>query len=266
MSDQNHIGAPVAVVTGGSRGLGRGIAAALVEEGFRVFATGRTISTAKLPDRVVRITCDHTCDKDTERAFARVAEEANRIDVLVNSAWGGYERMSEDGRFTWSAPFWEQPAHRWASMMDVGVRAAWICASHAARTMTTQGKGLIANIGYWAARKYLGNALYGAAKAATDKMTADMARELRPYGVAAVSLYPGLVRTEAVMAASAGGWLDLKNSESPEFTGRVISALVKNAALMDRSGHVLIVAELAREFDVLDIDGRRPAPLTLATA
>src|SRR5277367_4880319 len=132
MSDQNHIGAPVAVVTGGSRGLGRGIAAALVEEGFRVFATGRTISTAKLPDRVVRITCDHTCDKDTERAFARVAEEANRIDLLVNSAWGGYERMSEDGRFTWSAPFWEQPAHRWASMMDVGVRAAWICASHAA--------------------------------------------------------------------------------------------------------------------------------------
>ena len=254
------------MVTGGSRGLGRGIAAALVEEGFQVFATGRTISTAKLPDRVVRITCDHTCDKDTERAFARVAEEANRIDVLVNAAWGGYERMSEDARFTWSAPFWEQPAHRWASMMDAGVRAAWICASYAARTMTAHGQGLITNIGYWAAKKYLGNALYGAAKAATDKMTADMAQELRPYGVAAVSLYPGLVRTEAVLAAAAAGWIDLKNSESPEFTGRAISALVKDSGLMDRSGHVLIVAELAREFGVLDIDGRRPVPLTLETA
>ncbi|MGB6688916.1 MAG: SDR family NAD(P)-dependent oxidoreductase [Terracidiphilus sp.] len=256
----------MAVVTGGSRGLGRGIAAALVEEGFRVFATGRTISTANLPDRVVRITCDHTCDKDTERAFARVAEEANRIYVLVNAAWGGYERMSEDGRFTWSAPFWEQPAHRWTSMMDAGVRAAWMCASHAARTMTTERKGLIVNIGYWAARKYLGNSLYGAAKAATDKMTADMAQDLRSYGVAAVSLYPGLVRTEAVMAAAAGGWLDLKNSESPEFTGRVISALMKNGGLMDRSGQVLIVAELAREFGILDIDGRRPVPLSLETA
>jgi dehydrogenase/reductase SDR family member 1 len=137
-----------------------------------------------------RIRCDHTCDKDTERAFARVAEEADRIDVLVNASWGGYERMSEDGRFTWSAPFWEQPAHRWTSMMDAEVRAAWMCASHATRTMTTERKGLIANIGYWAARKYLGNSLYCAAKAATDKMTSDMAHELRPYGVAAVSLYP----------------------------------------------------------------------------
>jgi dehydrogenase/reductase SDR family member 1 len=261
MTDQKESGAPVAVITGGSRGLGRGVAVALVEEGYRVFVTGRSIDTAKLPDCVVRIVCDHTCDGDTERAFARVSEEANRIDVLVNAAWGGYERMSEDGRFTWSDPFWEQRAHRWTSMMDAGVRAARICASHAARTMTGRGQGLIVNIGYWAARKYVGNTLYGAAKAAMDKMTSDMAHELRPYGVAAVSLYPGLVRTEAVMAAAAGGWLDLKNSESPEFTGRVISALVKNAGLMDRSGHVLIVAELAREFGVLDIDGQRPAPL-----
>lgn len=175
MSDQKHLGAPVAVVTGGSRGLGRGIAAALVEDGFRVFATGRSILTAKLPDRVIRITCDQTCDKDTERAFARVAEEVNQIDVLVNAAWGGYERMSEGGRFTWSSPFWEQPAHRWTGMMDAGVRVAWICASHAARTMTSRGQGLIVNIGYWAAQKYLGNTLYGAAKAATDKMTSDMA-------------------------------------------------------------------------------------------
>ena len=114
-----------------------------------------------------------------------------------------------------------------------------------------------------AARKHLGNAIYGVSKAATDKLTADMAHELRPHGIAAVSLYPGMVRTEAVMAAAQ--WLDLSNSESPEFTGRVIAALAKDPRLLDRSGQALVVAALALEYGVSDIDGRQPTPLTLET-
>jgi dehydrogenase/reductase SDR family member 1 len=171
--------------------------------------------------------------------------------------------MSENGQFTWPLPFWEQPVHRWTSMMDAGVRAAFVAASHAARIMVPQKRGLIVNISFWAAQKYLSNTIYGISKAATDKMTADMARELAPHGVAVVSLYPGLVRTELVMAAAAGGWLDLSNSESPEFIGRVIASLARDPGLMERSGTIFVAAALAQEFGVSDVDGRRPVPLTL---
>ena len=255
---------PAALVTGASRGVGRGVATALSEAGFKVFATGRTIDQANLPAAVARIRCDHLRDEETSAAFQRVAEEAGSLDVLVNSAWGGYERMLENGKFTWGLPFWEQPDHRWPSMLDAGVRAAFVASSHAARLMVPQRRGLIVNISHWAAQKYIGNAIYGVAKAATDKMTADMAHELRPYAVAVVSLYPGLVRTELVMQAAAA--FDLSNSESAEFSGRVIAALANRSGLMDRTGKVLVAAAVARELGVVDIDGRSPAPLTLETA
>lgn len=255
----------IALVTGASRGVGKGVAACLSKSGFKVFATGRSIEGSDLADTIVRIRCDHTRDDETASVFARIASEANRLDVLVNSAWGGYERMTENGLFTWGQPFWEQPMHRWTSMMDAGVRATFVNAAFAAKLMMSKHSGLIVNISFWAAQKRIGNAIYGAAKAATDKLTADMAEELRPYGVAALSLYPGLVRTEAVMLAAKAGWLDLSNSESPEFTGRVIAALSDDSELIERSGKVLIVAKLAEEFGLVDIDGRQPKPLTLET-
>jgi len=255
----------VALITGASRGVGRGVAIALAAAGFRVFATGRSIDFADLPDTVVRLRCDHTRDDDTTAAFTRVATETGRLDVLVNNAWGGYEQMVENGQFTWMVPFWEQPTHRWTSMLDAGVRAAFIASSHAARLMIKQRSGLIMNISFWAAQKHLGNAIYGVSKAATDKLTADMAHELRPHNVAAVSLYPGLVRTESVLVAAKGGWLDLSNSESPEFIGRIIASLASDPALMERSGEVLVAAKLGLELGVSDIDGRQPVPLTLDT-
>jgi NAD(P)-dependent dehydrogenase (short-subunit alcohol dehydrogenase family) len=258
--------ATVAVVTGASRGVGRGVAAALADAGWTVFATGRSITSAALPDTVVRIPCDHLDDAQTAAAFDRVAAESSRLDLLVNNAWGGYERMvNEEGRFTWALPFWEQPVYRWTSMMDAGVRAAFIASSHAARVMVPARSGLIVNISFWAAQKHVGNAIYGIAKAATDKMTADMGHELRPHNVTVLSLYPGMVRTEAVMAAAKDGWLDASNSESPEFIGRVIAALSKDRSLAERSGQVLVAAAIADELGVVDVDGRHPRPLSLAT-
>jgi len=253
---------PTALVTGASRGVGRGAAIGLAECGFRVFATGRTVADADLPDGITRVPCDHLRDDQTAAAFARVTDG---LDVLVNSAWGGYEQMVENGAFTWPLPFWEQPLHRWTGMLDAGVRAAFVAASHAARIMVPQKRGLIVNISHWAAQKRIGNAIYGISKAATDKMTADMAHELRSHGIAVVSLYPGLVRTELVMAAAAGGWFDLSNSESPEFTGRVIAALARDPHLMERSGTVCVAAALAEEYGVSDVDGKHPTPLTLDT-
>ena len=245
--------------------MGRGVAIGLAAEGFTVFATGRSIVSADLPPSVVRIPCDHCLDSDTARVFQRIAEAGEGLDLLVNSAWAGYERMVEDGQFTWGLPFWQQPAHRWSSMMDAGVRAAFFASAQAARIMAARRRGLIVNISFWAAQKYVGNSIYGIAKAATDKMSSDMAHELRSSDVAVVSLYPGLVRTESVMEAARGGWLDISNSESPEFIGRVIAALSVDPRLMERSGQVVVAALLAQELNVCDIDGRQPVPLTLGS-
>ncbi len=252
-----------ALVTGGSRGVGRGVALALAEAGYTVFATGRSIETAGLPSDIRAIRCDHRDDADAARAFTIVANAGNGLELLVNCAWGGYERMVEDGAFTWPAPFWEQPSHRWSAMMDAGVRPALVCSAHAAPMMIAARRGLIVNVSFWAARRRLGNVIYGMAKAATDKLTADMAEELAPFGVVAISLYPGLVRTEAVLEAAASGAFDLANSESPQFIGRVIAALALDPALQGRTGQVVVAAAAARELGVLDIDGRSPTPLTV---
>ena len=252
--------ARVAVVTGASRGVGRGVAAALDDAGMRVYATGRTIDRATLPDGVVREACDHTEDAAVEHLFARVERESGRLDVLVNNAWGGYERMVENGRFTWALPFWEQPRWRWDAMITAGVRAAFVASQLAARLMVKARRGLIVNISHWAAQKRIGNALYGIAKAATDKLTNDTAIELRSHGVSVVSLYPGLVRTEAVLGA---GVFDLSNSESPEYIGRAVHALSTDPELLTLSGQTLVAADLARRYGFTDIDGKTPRPLTL---
>ena len=170
--------------------------------------------------------------------------------------------MVENSRFTLADPFFEQPLHRWEGMFDGGVRAAFVCSAHAARLMVPSKSGLIVNLSFWAAKKYLGNAIYGVAKAASDKLTSDMAHDLRSYGISAVTLYPGLVRTEAVLAAARRGAFDLSNSESPEFIGRVIAALADDPKLSARSGEVTVAATLARELGVFDIDGKSPDPVT----
>jgi NAD(P)-dependent dehydrogenase (short-subunit alcohol dehydrogenase family) len=256
---------PAALVTGASRGVGKGIATALLDAGYTVFATGRTIDSADLPSGIVRIPCNHTDDEQTAAAFARITRHVSSLDVVVNNAWGGYERMMDDGQFTWGLPFWQQPAHRWSSMMDAGVRAAWAVSARAVPMMLSQKRGLIVNISVWAAQKFIGNAIYGVSKAATDKLTADMAHELRAHGISVVSLYPGLVRTESVLAAASQGWFTLDNSESPEFLGRVVAALAADPALAGRSGKVVVAAQAALELGVRDIDGKQPPPLTLET-
>jgi dehydrogenase/reductase SDR family member 1 len=253
----------VAVVTGASKGVGRGIAHELARLGARVFTTGRSPSDREPPQqRVTRLCCDHRQDDQVVDAFSSILRDATSIDILVNNVWGGYERMMEEGTFTWPRPFWEQPLWRWDEMFAAGVRAHYQASRLAAPSMIARRRGLIVNISSWAAQKYASNVAYGVAKAATDKMTADMATELKPYGVAVVSLYPGLVRTEKVMEAAQ--WLDLTNSESPEFIGRAVAALAADPDVLRHTGSVLVAATLAREYGFTDVDGSTPRPLTLA--
>jgi NAD(P)-dependent dehydrogenase (short-subunit alcohol dehydrogenase family) len=253
----------IAVVTGGTSGVGRGIARELAHCGARVFATGRSTHDGEHDDsRVTVIRCDHRKDEEVAGAFARVVQEAGAIDILVNNVWGGYERMMEDGVFTWSKPFWEQAVWRWDGMFDAGVRAHSYASQLAARSMVARRRGLIVNISFWAAQKHVGNVAYGVSKAATDKMTADMATELRPHGVTVVSLYPGLVRTEKVMQSAA--WLDLSNSESPEFIGRAVAALAADSEVIRHTGGIRVAATLAIEYGFTDTDGKTPRALTLS--
>ncbi len=186
--------------------------------------------------------CDHRNEGEIEQLFQRVLNEQGRLDVLVNNAWAGYEHMEHDGQFTWPNRFWQQPLWRWDAMFQSGVRGAYVAGQCAARQMVAQRSGLIVNISYWAAQKYMNNVSYGTAKAAVDRMGIYMAHELREHNVAAVVLYPGLVRTESVMKSAE--YFDLSNSESPQFIGRAV------AGLMQRSqSH----GEVGANFD-----GRRP--------
>jgi dehydrogenase/reductase SDR family protein 1 len=252
----------VAVVTGASRGVGKGIALELIEAGATVYITGRTVEDMNYIDgRGIALKCDHRDDEQVEAVFQLVASEQGRLDILVNNVWGGYEDMVENGQFTWPHPFWQQAVWRWDAMFQAGVRAHYVASRLAARMMVARRQGLIVNISFWAAQKRIGNVAYGVSKAATDKMTADMSEELREHNVAAVSLYPGLVRTEKVMEAAA--WLDMSNSESPEFIGRAVVALAGDTNILEKTGKVLIAATLAREYGFTDTDGKQPRPLTL---
>jgi len=253
----------VALVTGASRGIGKGIAEELADSGATVYITGRTAEDMKYIDgKGTAIVCDHRNDNQVQSVFDRIANDNGRLDILVNNVWGGYENMVEDGVFTMALPFWQQPAWRWDLMFLAGIRTHYVSGCLAAKMMVEQKSGLIVNISSWAAQKHVLNVAYGMAKAATDKMTADMSNEIRRYDVAVVSLYPGLVRTEKVLESA--DWLDMSNSESPRFIGRAIAALAADDKIMDKTGEVLIAAALALEYGFTDIDGKQPRPLTLS--
>ncbi len=273
----------VCLVTGASRGVGRGVALGLLEAGATVHVTGRTIrngehpegldragslaavldESAAFPGRCIAHRVDHAHDSETEAVVRKVIAENDRLDILVNSAWGGYERMVEDDRYTWEDPLWMQPMWRWDAMMDVGVRSSWCAIRIASEQMAHQRSGLIVNISFWAAQKFMQNVAYGISKAAMDKMASDVAHQMREFGVAAVSLYPGLVRTEEVLKNAA--FFDMSNSESPQFQGRAVARLATDPALMAKSGRVFTSADLALEYGYADIDGYQPRPNTIET-
>jgi NAD(P)-dependent dehydrogenase (short-subunit alcohol dehydrogenase family) len=279
----------VAVVTGASRGAGRGMALELGAAGATVYVTGRSTraqpagsygqllslsgmdavpgSIDDTADEVTRqggrgiaVRCDHTQEDEVAALFARVAHEAGRIDLLVNNAWGGHE--SFNGVF--DAPFWEHPLANWDAMFDRGVRNHLLAGRCAAPLMVRQEKGLMVTTTFWDRGHYLrGNLFYDLAKASMTRLAFGMAQELKPHGVASVAVSPGWMRTEFVLAGhqtDEAHWQErpaLARTESPRYLGRAVAALAGDANVMSKTGEVLRVADLAREYGFTDIDGRR---------
>jgi NAD(P)-dependent dehydrogenase (short-subunit alcohol dehydrogenase family) len=274
----------VALVTGASRGVGKGIALGLGEAGATVYITGRTVKEGqdvrglpgtihqtaaeveKLGGKCTAIRCDHRNDKEVEAVFQRIRKEQNRLDILVNNVWGGHEQYNNVTEFMNRADFWTIPVSRWDDMFQAGVRAHYTASALAVPLMIAQKSGLIVNISFVVAHRDDQGVANSVAKAADDRMAACMAYELRPHNVAVVSLYPGgLVRTEWVMR-QAKDWGDLPGSESPQLTGRAVAALAADSKVMEKTGKVLIVAALAQEYGFTDIDGKQPKPWTVEEA
>jgi NAD(P)-dependent dehydrogenase (short-subunit alcohol dehydrogenase family) len=255
----------IILVTGASRGLGRGISRAFGSKGATVYVTGR--HSAELEAVVgeidagggkgVAAVCDHHSDEQVAALFARIAKETGRLDILVNNAAAVYpDALIAPGGF------WEKPLNL-SDMIDVGLRSNYVAAYHAAPVMVAAKRGLIASISFYGSVSYFHGAAYGAAKAGTDKMMRDMALDLAPHNVAAVSIWPGFILTDAVKAIPPEFLpedlrANLPNWETPEFTGLVIDALARDPDLMALSGHALIGAELGIGYGIVDLDGKQP--------
>lgn len=260
----------VAVVTGASRGAGKGIALALGAEGATVYVTGRSQKEgdAPLPGTVhataeaitaaggkgIAITCDHADDGQVRQLFNRVKSDHDRLDLLVNNATFLHDELIEQGGF------WEKSLDL-VKILDVGLRSAYVASWHAARLMVPRKTGLIAFTSSFGGNCYMHGAAYGAQKAGVDRFAHDMAIDLKPHEVAAVSIWMGMLRTDrtqrvmdAEPAKYAGFW-DM--AETPEFTGHILSALLRDPQRMSKSGKVLIGAELAPEYGITD-QGRQP--------
>jgi NAD(P)-dependent dehydrogenase (short-subunit alcohol dehydrogenase family) len=298
-SGERPLAGRVAVVTGASRGAGRGIALELGAAGATVYVTGRSTRAAPAPvygqilgeseletppgtiddtaDEVaalggtgIAVRVDHRDEEQVRALFDRVQAEQGRLDVLVNNAWGGHEVFSMK---SFGASFWEQDLGQWDVMFNGGVRNHLLASCLAAPLLVGQGRGLIVTTSFWDRGAYLrGSLFYDIAKAAMNRLAFAMAEELRPHGVASLAVLPGWMRTEWVLAvhrATEATWREhdaLSRTESPRYAGRAVAALAADPDVMRHSGGVHRVADLAVEYGFTDVDGRRVPPFELGEA
>ena len=294
-SRERPLAGRVAVVTGASRGAGRGIALELGAAGATVYVTGRSVRGAPAPgyDRFlenvaldaapgsvddtaeevtrlggtgVAVRCDHTREEEVRALFERVERERGGLDLLVNNAWGAHQQP------ILPAPFWEQPASHWEGMFERGLRNHILASQAAAPLFLRRKRGLIVTVSFWDRGLYVGNLFYDVAKAAMNRLAFALAEELRPHGVASLAVSPGWMRTEMVMAAHETDerrWRErpeLARTETPRYVGRAVVALASDPRVMEKSGGVFRVGDLAPEYGFTDVDGRVIPPFEIDQA
>jgi NAD(P)-dependent dehydrogenase (short-subunit alcohol dehydrogenase family) len=263
---------PVAVVTGASRGAGRGIAIALGQHGCIVYVTGRSEKPddSALPGTIyetaaavtaaggngIAVRVDHGQDEQVRALFERVKREQGRLDILVNNACALHDQLTAPGNF------WEKPLGI-VDMLDVGLRSSYVASFYAAPMMVAQRQGLVIFTSASGSVHYVYGPVYGAHKAGMDKFAADMAVDLREYNVAALSIWMGALKAERlqkVIDSDPGKYAHLADrTETPEFTGHVIWGIYQDPERMAMSGNTVIGAEMARKYGIKDADGRQPA-------
>jgi dehydrogenase/reductase SDR family member 1 len=257
----------IAVVTGASRGIGKGIAIALGERGCTVYVTGRTTgpgertidTTARQVTEAggkgIAIQCDHGDDADIAALFERIGRETDHIDFLINNVYKIPDPPA------WGGGFWDHPIQIWDDQVGIGLRAHYVASWHAAKLLFAAGPGAaMLNVSSPGGQSYHFSSSYGAGKAGLDRLTADMAIELKPKGVAAVVLYPGSVATEFIQDAAKYREMDLSTSQTPLLVGRAAARLLTAPDLMERTGSIQWVEDLIEEFDLVDEHGRKPPP------
>ncbi|MCX6479818.1 MAG: SDR family NAD(P)-dependent oxidoreductase [Mycobacterium sp.] len=252
---------PVAVVTGASRGAGRGIAGALGAAGWRVYLTGRSIgeddaqALTAMGGEGIAAPLDHRDDAAVARLFARIADDDGMLHLLVNNAAAISEKLTDP------APFWEKPLEL-ADVLDIGLRSAYVASWYAAPLLVKAERGLIAFTSSPGSVCYMHGPAYGAQKAGVDKMAADMAVDFAGTAVATVSIWMGILLTDRMRRAFGDNAEALAgfaaHAETPQFTGRLIDALYRDPKLSELSGHTVIAAELAARYGITDEGGRRP--------
>ena len=282
-----HLEGKVTLVTGATRGIGKGIAIGLGEAGATVYITGRTQESSNSGDNIsgslsetqeaveeaggvcIPVCVDHSDDEQVRLLFERIQDEQGHLDVLVNNVYSGVQALGNAN----GNPFWESEPSFWDACNNVGLRSHYVASVFAARLMTEHQQGLICTISSWGGLSYIFGVPYGAGKAACDRLAADMAVELKPHNVASLSIWPGIVGTEHIshLAAEMDESLTANpqtsaikegyNWETPLLTGRVIAALAADPTVMRRTGRVQIVAELAQHYGLVDQNGERPASL-----
>lgn len=265
----------IVLVTGASRGIGRGIARGLGEAGATVYVTGRTVQLGNeaVPGTIqsvaaevdaaggkgIAVRCDHSVDAEISALFKRIADESGRLDVLVNNAYSGLGETADH----FAKLFWQTEPEYWDIINQVGLRSHYIASVHAARMMVAQRSGLIINVSSLGGLAYLFSTPYGVGKAAMDRMAKDMAAELRPLGVAVVSLWPTFVETEFTTKVLAEARPAVRRmlqtfSETPLLTGRVVAAIVADRRVMRKTGKPILTSDVARRHRLRGEDGTRP--------
>jgi dehydrogenase/reductase SDR family protein 1 len=275
----------VALVTGGSRGVGKGAAIGLAEAGATVIVTARTRSSGgsewpgSLDETIaaidqaggkgVGLLCDHSDDDSVRAVFDVIRRDYGRLDVLVNNVFAAPNVMPVN------VPFWQVPVSLWDTLHRVGLRSHFVASQFAVPLMLQRKRGLIVNTSSGGGVRYTFNVPFGVQKSGVDRMARDMAHELKPLGISAVSIWPGYIKSEKLAAQPdrvprALAKLIAERGETPVFVGRAIAALAADPGVIAKTGQILLASELATEYGFTDVDGkvppapsRDPAPLSV---